>query len=189
MNEDYVQWYGIVFGISEIGLALRRRASGASSQLADRGSLRLLWITIAVSVSVAYFVYYAVPVASFGAAAPTSRLMGIVLYASGLALRWYAIIYLGRFFTVDVAIATDHTLIDSGPYRHVRHPSYTGALLAFLGIGFALANWASLLAVTVPIFAVFAHRMRIEETALLEGLGAPYRAYMDRTKRLFPGIY
>jgi len=189
MNGDYVQWYGVIFGVSEFGLAMRRRASSGSSQLADKGSLRLLWITIAASVSLAYFLYYSVPDAGFGAAAPTSRIVGTVIYVCGLALRWYAIIYLGRLFTVDVAIASDHELIDSGPYRHVRHPSYTGALLAFLGIGLTLANWASLAAVTVPIFAVFARRMRIEEAALLEGLGAPYRAYIDRTKRLFPGIY
>jgi protein-S-isoprenylcysteine O-methyltransferase len=189
MNGDHVQWYGIIFGISELGLAMRRRASGGSSQLADEGSLRLLWIIIAASVSLSYFLYYALPDTGFGDAAATSRIVGTAIYVFGLALRWYAIIYLGRFFTVDVAIATDHRLIDSGPYRHVRHPSYTGALLVFLGIGLTLANWASLAAVTVPIFAVFARRMRIEEAALLEGLGAPYRAYMDRTKRLFPGIY
>jgi len=189
MNGDYVQWYGIIFGISEFGLAMRRRASGGNAQLADKGSLRLLWITIAASVAFAYFLYYAVPDAGFATAAPTSRIVGTVIYVCGLALRWYAIIYLGRFFTVDVAIAADHQLIDSGPYRYVRHPSYTGALLAFLGIGLTLANWASLAVMSVPIFAAFARRMRVEEAALLQGLGAQYRLYMDRTKRLIPGVY
>jgi protein-S-isoprenylcysteine O-methyltransferase len=90
---------------------------------------------------------------------------------------------------VNVAIATDHQLIDRGPYRYVRHPSYTGALMAFLGIGLALANWTSLAILVIPIFSVFARRMRVEESALLLGLGAQYRLYMDRTKRLIPGVY
>ena len=44
----------------------------------------------------------------------------------GVALRWYSVIYLGRFFTANVAILKDHQLVDTGPYRFVRHPSYTG---------------------------------------------------------------
>jgi protein-S-isoprenylcysteine O-methyltransferase Ste14 len=56
----------------------------------------------------------------------------------------HAIVHLGRFFTVNVAIAANHRLIDTGPYRFVRHPSYTGALMAFLGLALCLANWVPL---------------------------------------------
>lgn len=187
MNVDLAQTLGFAYGVSEIGLSIRRRAAGGDAL--DQGSLRLLWITIMVSLALAYFVCYALPAASLGSAAPAARVIGVVIYAMGLGLRWYAIIYLGRFFTVNVAIATDHQLIDTGPYRYVRHPSYTGALAAFLGLGLVLANWASVALVTIPIFAVFARRMRVEEAALLQGLGAQYRAYMDRTQRLIPGVY
>jgi protein-S-isoprenylcysteine O-methyltransferase len=93
------------------------------------------------------------------------------------------------FFTVDVAIATDHRLIDTGPYQSVRHPSYTGALMAFVGLGLCLHNAASLLVVTMPVLWVFSRRMRIEEDALTAGLGESYRDYMLRTRRLIPGIY
>jgi protein-S-isoprenylcysteine O-methyltransferase len=189
VNFDPAMLLGLIYGISEIGLSIRRRASSSDAQLADKGSLRLLWITIMVSVFLAYFLFYAVPAAGFGDAAPSARIAGIAIYVVGLSLRWYSIIYLGRFFTVNVAIATDHQLIDGGPYRYVRHPSYTGALMAFLGIGLALANWASLAILVIPIFSVFARRMRVEESALLLGLGAQYRLYMDRTKRLIPGVY
>jgi protein-S-isoprenylcysteine O-methyltransferase len=188
VNFDLAQNLGFVYGLSEIGLSIRRRAASGDAQL-DQGSLRLLWITIMVCLFLAYFVRDAVPAASFGAAAPTARIIGIAIYAIGLGLRWYAIIYLGRFFTVNVAIASDHQLIDTGPYRYVRHPSYTGAMAAFLGLGLVLANWVSLTFVTIPIFIVFARRMRVEEAALLQGLGAQYRLYMDRTKRLIPGVY
>lgn len=182
-------WMGILFGISEIGLSIRRRAGGDSTQLADKGSLRLLWITIMISIFLAYNFYYAIPGASFGAVAPGARIAGIVLYVFGLGLRWYSILYLGRFFTVNVAIAADHQLIDRGPYRTVRHPSYSGALLAFLGLGLTLANWASLAVATIPVFLAFARRMKVEEAALLQGLGPQYRLYMDRTRRLIPGVY
>ena len=64
---------------------------------------------------------------------------GVVLFVAGLLLRWWAIIVLGRFFTVDVSIAEGHELIESGPYRFIRHPSYTGALLAFLGFARTVA--------------------------------------------------
>jgi protein-S-isoprenylcysteine O-methyltransferase len=189
MNFDPAMLMGLVYGVSEVGLNIRRRAGSGDSQLADKGSLRLLWITIMISVFLAYFLSFSVPQASFGAAAAPARILGIVLYTAGLALRWYSIIYLGRFFTVNVAIATDHQLIDAGPYRYVRHPSYTGALMAFLGLGLALANWVSLAILLVPLFSVFARRIRVEEAALLQGLGAQYRLYMDRTKRLIPGVY
>jgi protein-S-isoprenylcysteine O-methyltransferase Ste14 len=101
----------------------------------------------------------------------------------------YAIWRLGRFFTVNVAIAADHQLIDSGPYRLVRHPSYTGALFAFFGIVLTMGNWLSLLVVMLPVFAVFVYRMNVEERALISGLGDSYRAYITRTKRLIPFVY
>jgi protein-S-isoprenylcysteine O-methyltransferase len=90
---------------------------------------------------------------------------------------------------VAVAIAADHRLIDTGPYRFVRHPSYTGALMAFLGLALCLANWASRVVMVVPVFLVFLRRMQVEEGALLQALGDQYREYMNRTKRLIPAVY
>jgi protein-S-isoprenylcysteine O-methyltransferase len=179
---------GAIYWISEMALSMRRRANSRDSQLADRGSLRLLWIVIGCSVFAAYFVSFAIPDAKFGSI-PGARLAGIGFFVLGLMLRWYAIIYLGRFFTVNVAIAADHRLIDGGPYRYVRHPSYAGALMAFFGLGLCIGNWASLALLLVPISCVFLWRMHVEEEALLRGLGDAYRSYMGRTKRLIPGIY
>ena len=180
---------GLIFIVSEIGLGIRKRASRGESELADRGSLAMLWIVIGFCVLLAYGFPVEFPQANFGAAAPAARAIGIALFIVGLSIRWFAIIYLGRFFTVNVAIAADHRLIDGGPYRWVRHPSYAGALLAFFGLGLSLGNWVSVATVTVPVLLVFVHRMRIEEAALSAGLGEPYRRYMQRTKRLIPMVY
>jgi protein-S-isoprenylcysteine O-methyltransferase len=111
------------------------------------------------------------------------------MFAVGLVLRWWAIITLGRFFTVDVTIQKDHELVDRGPFRLVRHPSYTGVLLAFVGFALSLRNWAALVVILVPIFVAFVRRMNVEEEALSQALGSPYTEYMVRTKRLVPGIY
>ena len=90
---------------------------------------------------------------------------------------------------VIVAIAAGHRLIDTGPYRFVRHPSYTGALMAFLGLALCLVNWASPAVMLIPVLLVFLRRMHVEEDALLRALGNQYRDYMQRTKRLIPAVY
>ena len=104
-------------------------------------------------------------------------------------LRWWAIITLGRFFTVDVTIEKDHELVERGPFRMVRHPSYTGVLLAFVGLALTLDNWAALLVILLPIGVAFIHRMNVEEKALSGALGSQYTNYMRRTKRLVPFVY
>jgi protein-S-isoprenylcysteine O-methyltransferase len=113
----------------------------------------------------------------------------VAIFGAGLVLRWYSILHLGRFFTVNVAIAADHQLVDTGPYRFVRHPSYTGALLAFIGFALVLRNWASVLMISVPIAFAFLYRISVEERALVQALGERYRAYIKRTKHLIPFVY
>jgi protein-S-isoprenylcysteine O-methyltransferase Ste14 len=88
-----------------------------------------------------------------------------------------------------VTIERDHELVERGPFGWVRHPSYTGVLLAFVGWALTLRNWAAIAVVLVPIFVAFVRRMNVEEEALLRALGAKYREYMARTKRLIPGVY
>jgi protein-S-isoprenylcysteine O-methyltransferase len=116
------------------------------------------------------------------------RTVALTLFAVGLAVRWWAVVTLGRFFTVDVATHDDHALVDSGPFRFVRHPSYTGLILAFLAVGVSLGNAVSLVVLIVPVVAALSYRMRVEEAALRTALGASYDDYCARTKRLVPGI-
>jgi protein-S-isoprenylcysteine O-methyltransferase len=189
MRPQLVSWLGYAFMLSEAMLAILRRSRRSAAQSADRGSLAVLWVVIVISITLAYSVAYAAPAADMSADKGPVRAAGVIVFLAGIALRWYAIIYLGRFFTVNVAIAADHRLIDTGPYRYVRHPSYSGALLAFLGLGLCIANWLSLACAVLPTLLAFLWRIRVEETALTAGLGEQYREYMRHTRRLIPAIY
>jgi protein-S-isoprenylcysteine O-methyltransferase len=187
MSAQLAPVLGVLYALSEAGLALFKR-SGKSAADADKGSLGLIWTVILASACAAFVLQQALPRLDF-APARRAAAAGVPIFAAGIALRWYAIVHLGRFFTVNVAIAADHRLIDNGPYRLLRHPSYTGALLAFCGLGVCLRNGAALAVLVIPVLVVFLRRMRIEEEALLAAFGEPYRDYMRCTWRLIPFIY
>jgi len=176
-----------IYGLSELYLALTRR-SRTQAISRDRRSLMLLWTIIIVSLWLGMQMVWLFPSATVRYL-HEFYLVGFLLFLGGLIWRWYSIGYLGRYFTVDVSISAEHKLINSGPYRYIRHPTYTGALLAFLGLGFCFGNWLSILFMTVPIIAAFLWRIRIEERALTDALGEEYRAYTQRTKRLIPFVY
>jgi len=178
---------GLAYGMSEAGLAFLKRSRDDSVD-ADDSTLRTLWITIVLAVTAGILSSARAPWAAMGGG-QFAFWAGCLLFGAGLALRWYSIIYLGRYFTVNVAIHSGHDVIDTGPYARIRHPSYTGALLAFLGLALTLTNWVSLAVIVVPIFWAFSRRISTEETALASALGSPYINYMRRTKRLAPFIY
>jgi protein-S-isoprenylcysteine O-methyltransferase Ste14 len=115
--------------------------------------------------------------------------IGTAIILLGIILRFAAIKQLGKFFTVDVAIRQDHKLNQSGLYKYVRHPSYSGSLLSFMGLGLFLNNWISLAVVFMPIFFAFTLRMKVEEKVLTEQFGKQYTDYMSQTKRVFPFVY
>ena len=108
---------------------------------------------------------------------------------AGITIRQWAVWTLGRFFTIDVRVQSGQTVVDRGPYRWVRHPAYTGLIMTFVGLGLTLGNWAALALLAVVPTAGLVYRMRVEEDALLDGLGEPYRRYAAGRPRLFPGIW
>jgi protein-S-isoprenylcysteine O-methyltransferase Ste14 len=112
--------------------------------------------------------------------------LGIVLMLAGVALRQWSIAVLGRFFSGVIGVQEGQKVVESGPYRLVRHPSYSGALLIMVGIGLAFQSWGAAL-VIIPIFAVcYGYRMFVEERVLVANLGNDYTEYMKRTKRVIP---
>ncbi len=181
------QYLGLAYFISELLLNITRRSRGTGVRQ-DRSTLRMLWVVIlgtaAAGVIVASRCRFA--------ALPDREIWrgcGLLLFLLGIGLRWWAIVTLGRFFTVDVQIEPDHELVERGPFAVVRHPSYSGLILAFVGFALSLANWIAFVVILVPISAALIRRINVEEQALTAALGDRYRDYMRRTRRLLPGVY
>jgi len=125
--------------------------------------------------------------ARFLPAAGWAAPLGMVMTLAGLLFACWARQVLGSNWSAVVQLKQDHELIERGPYRHVRHPIYTGLLLAFLGTAVALGEWRGLLALTI-VAVSFWRKLRLEERWLGEQFGAPYADYMRRVKALIPGI-
>jgi protein-S-isoprenylcysteine O-methyltransferase Ste14 len=177
----------VAFMLSEIGNRVRSaRHSGGTR--ADRGSIVLVVACIAVGLLAAGWAV----ASSSGVALPGgwwSFCVGIALMWFGIALRQWSVLALGRYFTVAVRVVEDQRVVDSGPYRWVRHPSYTGLLLSLVGLGAALGSWLSLVSLAVLPTVGLVVRIRVEESALLAAIGEPYRRYAERRRRLVPGIW
>lgn len=170
-------------------LWIGRRRSGDPSRSKDAGTLRLLLLVVYASIALAAWLA-STRVARFpaNALAPTLAI-GMAAMVAGMALRWWAIRVLSRWFTVDVAIRPDQPLVRSGPYRRLRHPSYTGSLLTFYGFALCLGNWPSLAAVAIPVTLAFLWRIRIEERVLAAAFPVEYPAYARETWRLIPWLW
>jgi protein-S-isoprenylcysteine O-methyltransferase Ste14 len=128
-------------------------------------------------------------VGSIGSARWPLFVIGLVLMAAGVFVRQWAILTLGRFFTPEVRVHPDQTVVERGPYRWVRHPSYSGLLIFFVGLGLALSDWLSAIVLAILPAAGLLVRIRSEERALLAALGEEYRRYAASRRRLFPGIW
>jgi protein-S-isoprenylcysteine O-methyltransferase Ste14 len=112
----------------------------------------------------------------------------LILMAVGIILRQWAVLVLGRYFSETVAVQEGQKVVDTGPYRYIRHPAYTGVLIVFLGIGLAIQSWGATLLLLVVFALAYGYRISVEEKALASELGDEYVRYMKGTKRLIPFI-
>lgn len=118
---------------------------------------------------------------------PTS-LLGLALVFFGLGFRVYSISHLGKYFTSEVQILGDHQIIQTGPYKHLRHPSYTGAFIMSIGIALIFRSYAALLFCFLGFFPAYLYRIHNEEKALIQKFGEKYENYKTKTKGLIPFI-
>jgi protein-S-isoprenylcysteine O-methyltransferase Ste14 len=175
----------VCFAPEWLGSFFQRPEQGAVKR--DRGSHLLIYVAMCVGVVIAFFcVNGAAPWATLTWRQALLFWIGVALMLAGLVFRWYAIKVLGKFFTRDVATRSGQYVVETGPYRLIRHPSYSGSLLMFLGMGLAMTNWASLLVLVLGALLGYAWRVHVEEQVLCADLGQPYRDYMLRTKRFIP---
>ena len=156
---------------------------GITGQASDRGSYWLLIVTVYLCFILAYIGRWF----NWGVIVGEMQYLGLTLMLDGITLREWAVIALGRHFSVVVAIEANHALVTRGPYRWLRHPAYTGGLLALIGFTLALGSWLSIIPVVLISLLAFSYRIRLEERLLLTAFGETYRNYMARTWRLFPG--
>jgi protein-S-isoprenylcysteine O-methyltransferase len=177
----------VVFLAFEATISLTRRPLG-DAQAKDRGTFQLIWVAITLAIVAGIWAASAVPDARIPAAEALYP-YGLALFVLGMALRAWSIWTLGRFFTVQVAIASDHRLIESGPYRLLRHPSYTGSLMMFVGFLTCYGNALTMAIVLSSVLAVFVRRIVVEEAALAGTFGEAWSAYSKRTWRLVPLFY
>jgi len=167
----------------------RRLRSAQNAQKSDKGSKLIVILAATLAVPIGFLMAIAFP--GFFISTRWGILFdaGIVVCLSGILLRLYSIRTLGRSFTYDVAISPGQQVVERGPYRWLRHPSYLGSLLVELGFGMSLTNWVALFVPAIWLGTAYAYRIGIEEKALLDGLGAPYHEYMQRTWRLIPFVF
>ncbi len=165
---------------SEVLILIVTRTRRGGGTVSDRGSLLILWPVIFAALSVATWIGQTQPQTIFGGA-QWVRMASLWLLVAGLAIRWTAIVTLGRSFSANVAIRTNQKVHKTGLFRIVRHPSYTGLMMIIAADG--------LVAVLVPTTSALLYRIHVEERALGEAFGAEYVEYSRVTKRLVPGIY
>jgi protein-S-isoprenylcysteine O-methyltransferase Ste14 len=183
-------WKILLYGwwALEVYLLVRTRTRSGEGKVQDRGSLRVLWLTIFLSVTAATWIGSATP-RQFGRHAGWVVVAAEAMLAFGLLFRVAAIVTLGRAFSVNVAIREGQRVMKDGLYGLVRHPSYTGLVIIFVALGLGERNYFSLAIMTVCPTAALLYRIHVEEAALREHFGAEYVAYCAETKRLVPGVY
>jgi protein-S-isoprenylcysteine O-methyltransferase Ste14 len=181
--------YALWIVLETIGSSTKRSRFRDSSKAGDRGSFWLIMLLLWFAVGFDFAFSFLLPQATMLWKRTSLFFIGIILMLAGLAFRFYAMSVLGRFFTYDVAVQAGQTVVEVGPYRHIRHPSYTGALITLVGFGLALGNWVGLLALLACMATAYAYRISVEEAALVAALGEPYKQYMRRTRRLVPFLF
>ena len=177
-------WAVLELGAFARGLHARKGAT----KVGGRSWRVFAWACLVAANVLLYLAPRAIPAAAIrpGAAAFAA---GLVILLTGVALRGWSFAALGQYFTFTVMVSSDQPVVTAGPYRVLRHPSYTGILLACIGVGLAAANWAGLAAITLLPLAILLWRIHIEENALLATLGDRYRAYASHHKRLVPLVW
>ncbi len=185
-----VVWLVLIYGwvASEIVIGISTRTKRSRGNVRDRGSLLILWIAITLGVTASSWIGQTSP-PNMSGGAYWSKLVSVILVIVGLGTRWIAIVSLGRSFSSNVAIQEKQTLTTTGLFRLVRHPSYLGLLLVFLGVALHSDNWMGFAAALVPTTAALLYRIHVEEDALIAVFGDEYAAYCRHTKRLIPGVY
>lgn len=180
----WAAWMWAMWPEMRIMKAARQNAKSADSK--DGGTVRFIFITGQIGLFLSVFFSFV----RFGAMAPRVPLfwIGLATMIAGALLRRHCWRVLGEYFTGDVKAREDQPVIDRGAYRLVRHPSYTAGMLLFVGVSLAFGNWIGTFFLMSTVIAGYVNRVRVEERALAETIGAPYVEFMRTRKRFVPFV-
>lgn len=173
---------------AEVLLQIRQLRHSEHTERTEWRTFLAFPVLIIAGIELAGLVRHAVPDLSYPVTAPFALIVLLVAWA-GVALRLWAIVALGRFFRGTVRIQQHHQVVTSGPYRWVRHPSYSGILLAVAALSLIMGNVASWAVFMVCCLLATGYRIRVEERVLTEARGTAYTDYAARTRRLIPGVW
>lgn len=166
--------------IVELRIFSKQRLAGGFSH--DRRSLLFILIGTALSLFSFFFFSYS----GIGKLSTNFAYPGIFLMISGFILRQWSIQILGKLFTPVISIQEGHKLIIKGPYKYVRHPSYSGLLMELLGISLATSNGVSFILTFCFMLPPLIYRIKVEENELIKQFGRDYIGYKEKTKMLIP---
>jgi protein-S-isoprenylcysteine O-methyltransferase Ste14 len=177
-----------IWCFSEIVLAIVKQSRVKSNRDIDKSSFRILWFVIVVSVTTG--VLLGLRKSGFiGGFGPWISIAGIVFIIIGMVIRWIAVFTLKKYFTVDIAVQKGQQICTDGIYKYIRHPSYLGSILSFIGLGLSFSNWISVMVIIFPIGIAFYYRINVEEKALSDAFKSEYDSYRARSKMLIPFIF
>jgi protein-S-isoprenylcysteine O-methyltransferase Ste14 len=163
-----------------------RKASGVK---ADRGSFVIIMVLVPAAIAAAFMSPYYFPWARIGGPQLALIYAALMLIWGGIAFRLWAVRTLGRFFRTSVLVHDDHELITRGPYRKLRHPSYTGTFITMLGIGLSMGNWMSIVLSMALTMIAFGRRIAVEEQALGTRFGEAYDVRKRHTWAVIPFVW
>jgi protein-S-isoprenylcysteine O-methyltransferase Ste14 len=171
-----------------VGAAYFAGGNISSGEREDRGNRWVLTAFGIIGLLAAYLPAYTDRKEFWTVDGDAVRWLGVVLFSVGGVLRLWPVYVLGHRFSGLVAIQPGHTLVTSGMYGIIRHPSYLGLLLNSLGWVLAFRSWVGVLLTVVTVVPLLA-RINAEERLLRSQFGEEYDAYRARTSRLIPGLY
>lgn len=172
------------FAVAELRQAMKRRSGATRADVRGEVAFRVVFFAAILVLPLAQSV---TPHAALASA--KSFVVGAVIGWLGLLLRWWSFAALGTYFTTVVMTSPDQVVVSRGPYRALRHPSYTGLLAAFLGGGLMFGNALGAAASFLVMLAALIQRLLREERALVDALGDEYLAFAKERARLVPFVW
>ncbi|NLW91495.1 MAG: isoprenylcysteine carboxylmethyltransferase family protein [Syntrophomonadaceae bacterium] len=184
-----IAFFGVFLAWSVVETAIYQPPETAAIEDEDRQSYLFLQLSSFAVLIYAIIDFTEWQLTRISDGEPAIIIAGFVVYALYALIRYRAIVTLGKYYNLRVAIYEEHSLITHGIYSSIRHPFYLTALLSVISISLIFSSWGGLLLSLALSIPAIIYRINIEEDFMLRHFGSEYQEYMARTKKLLPGIW